>query len=406
MKKTFLLFLILSNTLVAQDISVKNIKKHISFLASDKLKGRGTGSAEELKAAQYIAKQFKKIGLDAKGNDGFLHRYEFTKPQNPHEMDNPNAPKIKTQNVVGYLDNGAEFTIIVGAHYDHLGLGHDKNSLDANPVGKIHNGADDNASGTSGVIELARYFVENGRKEPFNFLFICFSAEELGLFGSKKYIENPTINLDKANYMVNMDMIGRYRDDKGLIVQGIGTCPLWGKMLEVVKTDLKIITDSSGIGPSDYTSFYLRQMPVLGFFTGAHNDYHRPSDDVATINFEGEVAVLNYVARIIEGTCTFPKLQFTPTKTTEKKGKAFKVSLGVIPDYAYDKKGMRIDGVTEGKPAAAAGLLQNDVIVKLGDNEVNDVYGYMEALSKFQKGDKTQVTVKRKEETLTFDITF
>ena len=388
-------------------IQTDNLKKHIEFLASDKLEGRGTGTKGELKAAKYIAKQFKKIGLKGAGTEGgYFYKYSFKKKIDPHGGEDPNQAPVETQNVVGYLDNSAEFTIVIGGHYDHLGLGHDHNSLDANPENKIHNGADDNASGTAGVIELARYFVNNGKKEPFNFLFMCFSGEELGLIGSKKFTENPTFALEKVNYMVNMDMIGRYSSEKGLIVQGVGTSPLWVKMLSYIPTDIKIVPDSSGIGPSDYTSFYLKKLPVLGFFTGGHSDYHKPSDDADKINYEGEKTVLNYIASVVEATCTFPKMEYSETKQPQNQARSFKVTMGVMPDYAFDKKGMRIDGVSDGKPAAKAGLKAGDIILKLGDNEVADVYGYMDALGKFKKGDATKVTVQRGAESLVLDITF
>jgi Peptidase family M28/PDZ domain len=409
MKKLFLFSLLFLTLQVKSQtlIEVKNIKKHITFLASDKLEGRGTSTKGEEKAAQYIAKNFKKLGLKPMGTEGtFFHQFDFAPVTNPHATDDPNKPRQKSKNVVGFLDNGAEFTIVIGAHYDHLGRGLDHNSLDPNPDGKIHNGADDNASGTSGVLELARQFTQNNKKEPYNFLFMCFSGEELGLLGSKKFIEFPTYDLNKVNYMFNMDMIGRFRDEKGLMIQGIGTSSLWGKMIEIMGGDMKIIPDSSGVGPSDYTSFYLKGIPVLGFFTGQHTDYHKPSDDTELINFEGEKKVLDYIVRFVEATCTFPKMDFLTTKQPQNQARNFKVTMGVMPDYAYDKKGMRIDGVTDGKPAAKAGIKTGDVIVKIGETEIENVYTYMDVLTKLKKGDTAKVVVKRGNEDVVLDVTF
>jgi hypothetical protein len=360
-----------------------------------------------MKAAKYIAKQFKKMGLKPMGTEGaWFHNFEYAKVTNPHMTDDPNNPKLKSQNVVGYLDNGAEYTIVVGAHYDHLGRGYDKNSLDPNPDGKIHNGADDNASGTSGVIELARHFSKNNKKEPYNFLFMCFSGEELGLLGSKKFIEYPTFPLEKVNWMLNMDMIGRYREDKGLLMQGVGTSSLWVKMLDIMQPEMKIIKDSSGIGPSDYTSFYLKGIPVIGFFTGQHTDYHKPSDDTELIDIQGEKRVLDFAVRLIEATCTFPKMDFQQTKQPQSQARSFKVTMGVMPDYAYDKKGMRIDGVTDGKPAAKAGMKTGDIIIKIGDRDIENVYTYMDVLGKFKKGELVKVVVKRGVEDIVVDVTF
>lgn len=188
MKKIYrILFLVsLCYQGISQKIASEHLKKHISYLASDKLKGRGTSSPEEILAANYIAKQFQISGLIA-FNNSYLKTFNYKKNTNPHDTTTVNLKEKSANNVVGFIDNKAPYTIVIGAHYDHLGLGHDHNSLDANPENKIHNGADDNASGTAGVIELAKYFSKNKIKEPYNFLFICFSGEELGLLGSKKY---------------------------------------------------------------------------------------------------------------------------------------------------------------------------------------------------------------------------
>jgi Zn-dependent M28 family amino/carboxypeptidase len=296
---------------------------------------------------------------------------------------------------------------VIGGHYDHLGLGNDHNSLDPNPEGKIHNGADDNASGTAGVLELARYFSANRKTEPFNFLFICFSGEELGLIGSKKWCEKPDIDLGSIDYMINMDMIGRLNDStKKLIVYGVGTSPSFVPLIDSIGTKFSIKKDSSGIGPSDQTSFYLKDIPVLHFFTGQHSDYHKPSDDADKINYQREAEVLEYIIAVIEKTYHYPKLTFAKTRNPDTGKVSFKVTMGVMPDYTFDGAGMRIDGVTDNKPAFKAGIEKGDVVKKLGDFEVKDVQGYMKALSNFKKGDSTTVEILRGSETKVLHITF
>jgi len=389
-------------------ISEQRLRQDVSYLAADKMKGRGTATPEERKAARYIAKQFKKAGLKPMGDNGtWYHAFSFKKTNDPHGAEAPDAPLLTSQNVVGFLDNGAAHTIVVGAHYDHLGLGHDRNSLDANPHGKIHNGADDNASGTAGVIELARYFAQNNTRERHNFLFICFSAEELGLVGSKKYTERPTIDLSTVHFMLNMDMIGRLNDERRLVVGGVGTAPDFVPLIEgLPKGGLSIKLDSSGIGPSDHTSFYLKNIPVLFFFTGQHADYHKPSDDVEKVNFAGQKAVLDYAVRLIEALDQKPKLVFQPTRSNTEDTPRFRVTLGIMPDYTFEGEGVHVDGVTDGKPAARAGLQRGDRIIALGDTEVRSVREYMQALSKFQKGDTTTVRFVRGSETLVREVTF
>ena len=388
------LFFTVAATAQPTTITEKDIIKHVAYLASDKLKGRATGTKQEKKAADYIAKQFKKAGLQPKGTNGWFHEFTFKKSSDPHGM-NHDGPQVESRNVVGYLDNGAPYTIIIGAHYDHLGLGFDHNSLDANPEGKIHNGADDNASGTAGVIELARYYTNNGVKEQHNFLFICFSGEELGLLGSKKYTENPTIDLTKASFMLNMDMIGRLNEEKRLVIGGVGTSPAFVPLINSLKSEIGIKQDSAGIGPSDHTSFYLKNIPVLFAFTGQHSDYHKPSDDTEKVNFTGEVKVINLMAEIINALDRVPKLVFQETKSNESDTPRFKVTLGIMPDYTYEGEGVRVDGVTDGKPASKAGVLKGDIILGLGTMEVKDMQGYMKALAAHKKGDKVNVKVKR-----------
>jgi aminopeptidase YwaD len=308
-------------------------------------------------------------------------------------------------NVNGFINNGAVNTIIIGAHYDHLGYGEDHNSLWTGAP-EIHNGADDNASGTAAVIELAR-MLKKAKLKNNNYLFICFSGEELGLFGSKYFTEHPTIDLNSANYMINSDMVGRLNDSTHTItIGGYGTSPAWGNILDEKTKAFSVKFDSSGIGPSDHTSFYLKNIPVLFFFTGTHKDYHKPTDDVDKINFSGELEVIKYIYHVIEETNKLGKLAFLKTREPKMEGKRFTVTLGIMPDYTFSGKGVRADGIIDGKVAQQAGMHSGDVIVKLGENSVSDLSSYMNVLSKYKKGDSTTVTIMRGKDELTFNIIF
>ena len=389
----------------AQEIKSKNIKKHITYLASDKLEGRGTGTPGEKLAAEYIIRQFKKIGLKPLGeNGGYLSLFAAKKGVPP------NITQVNANNILGWIDNGKPQSIIIGAHYDHLGMGNQGSSLQANSVGQIHNGADDNASGVAGMLELARFYSKNKEVENYNLIFLAFSGEELGLMGSKFLMDNAPFSATNINCMINLDMIGRYREDKGVSIGGIGTSKFWEANASQTADNMKIkySLDSSGIGPSDHTSFYLKDLPVLFLFTGAHQEYHKPTDDVEFINFEGEVLMLNYVQKMIEKLNVNPKIDFKKTSNPHSKAAktSFKVTMGVIPDYSFDGKGLRIDGASEGRPGEKAGLKAGDIITKIGDFEIKDVYGYMDALGKFEKGQTVPVIIMRKGETMTLSLTF
>jgi aminopeptidase YwaD len=306
-------------------------------------------------------------------------------------------------NVAGYIDNGAGTTVVLGAHFDHLGYGEDGNSRNTTGERLIHNGADDNASGTAALIELARMLKSSAAKNN-NYLFLAFSGEELGLFGSKYFVENPTIDLRKVDYMINMDMVGRLSDStRVLTVGGIGTSPAWAGIFpplpdngRAVRKAFVLKFDSSGTGPSDHTSFYRKDIPVLFYFTGLHADYHKPSDDADKINYTGEQMIIRHIYGVIESLNNKGKLVFTKTRETQTSTNAsFKVTLGIMPDYTFAGTGVRADGVSEGRPAAKAGLKAGDVIIQLGDNNITSMESYMQALGKFTKGEKTKVKYKR-----------
>lgn len=312
-------------------------------------------------------------------------------------------------NVIGYLDNGASSTVILGAHYDHLGYGEDGNSMVRTTEKQIHNGADDNASGTSVLMELARLLKSSGSKKN-NYLFIAFSGEELGLNGSKFFTENPSIDLSSVNYMINMDMVGRLNDSsKALTIGGYGTSPVWSQVISSIKDtrNFTIKYDSSGAGPSDHTSFYRKDIPVLFFFTGLHTDYHRPSDDANKINAMGALQITKLISQVIGKTSDKGKLAFTKTREMQMATSArFTVSLGIMPDYTFPGQGVKVDGVSTGKAAEKAGMKIGDVIVGLGEQRIHSMESYMQALSKFKKGDSTVVKFKRGTEELQANIEF
>uniref|UniRef100_UPI00404861C3 M28 family peptidase n=1 Tax=Algoriphagus sp. TaxID=1872435 RepID=UPI00404861C3 len=383
---------------------ISSLKRDLTFLAADDLEGRAIGTIGEQKAAEYLAQEFEKLGLKPMGTNGFFQEFTVSKPSNPHEeaVIGTEGAGITGRNVIGYLDKKAEKTIVIGAHFDHLGMG-GQGSLHRGDSA-IHNGADDNASGTAALLALAKIFQSESLKS--NILFIAFSGEENGLWGSNYFVKNSTLDLKLVNYMINMDMVGRLNPEKSLAIHGVGTSPSFPSVLDPINTDsLKLVPSESGVGPSDHTSFYLQDLPVLHFFTGQHEDYHKPSDDSDKINYEGLVQVVRYISRLVVALDSEPKLAFTKTKDSSDSPR-FTVSMGVVPDYLYDGKGMRVDGVSEGKPAQAAGLLKGDVVIQLGDSTVLDMMGYMRALSVYKKGDSTQVVVQRAGQTIEAKIKF
>lgn len=314
----------------------------------------------------------------------------------------------KARNVIGFIDNKAPLTVVVGAHFDHLGYGEDGNSMIRGGVPTIHNGADDNASGTASLIELA-FALKNSKSRQYNFLFIAFSAEELGLNGSKFFVENPTVDLKSVNYMINMDMVGRMNDSsKTITVGGYGTSSSWNKMISAIdKKDFSIKTDSSGSGPSDHTSFYRKDIPVLFFFTGLHTDYHKPSDDADKINYVGMFNIIRFIELLIRNDKSGSRIDFLKTREQQTSTSTrFSVSMGIMPDYSYSGNGVRVDGVTDNRPAKKAGILAGDIVKQLGDIKTSSVESYMQALSKFKKGEQTTVIILRKDQEIKFEIVF
>ena len=275
MRNFLILFFLAAYISCSNEVTEKNmIKADVTFLADDELEGRQTGTQGEIKAAAYIADRFKKLGLTAKGTDGFYQEFSFAPKTDPHsevQFTKNKDGTITGRNVVGFINNNATNTIVIGAHFDHLGYGGD-GSLYRDSVKAIHNGADDNASGTAVMLDLARKLKDKNIQN--NYIFIAFSGEEMGLLGSNYFVKNPTINTKAVSYMINMDMVGRLKQDSALAVYGTGTSPMFKQVLKAHNSTFKLIENESGVGPSDHTSFYLSDIPVLHFFTGQHEDYH------------------------------------------------------------------------------------------------------------------------------------
>lgn len=341
---------------------------------------------------------------------------ESKKPSS-FELKNSSA-KISTEvkeveavswNVAGYLEGKdpelKNELIIIGAHFDHLGMG-GEGSLYRGDEPQIHNGADDNASGTTGVLELAEKFASRKNNLKRSIVFITFSGEELGLLGSNYFVNNLPFPVEDAITMVNMDMIGRLKDSS-LIVYGTGTSSDWKDILNNNnKYGFKLTFNDEGFGPSDHSSFYGKKIPVLFFFTGTHEDYHKPSDDTEKINFTGEKDILNYVYDIVTAIDKNPIRPDYLLVEKKESGQMFarKVYVGTVPDFASNVDGYKISGVSEGSPAQLAGLQGGDIIISFGGKKISNIYDFTYALGDFVPGDEVDVIVKRGEDEITFKV--
>lgn len=313
-------------------------------------------------------------------------------------------------NLIGKLTGSdpklKEQAVIIGAHYDHLGRS-SEGALDPEKEGEIRNGADDNASGTAGMLELAQYFTAQKQRPRRSLIFMAFSGEELGVLGSSYYVNHPNFPLDHTVAMINMDMIGRMRGDS-LIVEGLGTAPQWPPLVERLSPpfNFHLALKKEGRGPSDHSSFYEKNIPVLFFFTNLHRDYHRVTDDADKINAQDQARILQLIAQIVENISDQDStLHFTKAESEQPAVRGFRVSVGTIPDYAAEVVGMKISGVRQGSPAEKAGLQGGDIIIKFGEFDIKNIYDYTYALGEFAPGQEVPVKVKRGDQTVTLVVT-
>lgn len=392
------------------------LRADISYLASDRLEGRRTGTPGNDSAAAYIARRFALLGLTAVEPEYLQHFVA-----RPVPMHGTAAESLTTQNVVA-IRPGRDPTlrgqyVVIGAHFDHLGRS-TEGALDPDAKNAVRRGADDNASGTAAVLELARLFAAAPTRR--SLLFVAFTGEELGLLGSEYFVEHSPVPLDSVDAMINFDMVGRLRDDK-LIVYGVSTARELPALLDSAnagvssegrpsasRTPLRLTALGDGFGPSDHSSFYARNIPVLHFFTDLHDDYHRASDVASKINAPGEARVVALAERVIRAIADRQeRLSFirtaAPSATSMHQGSD--VYLGSIPDMSSsDAVGLRLTGVRAGSPADQAGLAAGDVVVEFGGRHVTNLYDYSDALYSHRPGDTVSVIVIRNGERKQFTV--
>ncbi len=384
----------------------------VKFLADDRLEGRMTGSPGADSAAAFLARRFEEVGLSP-GADGWFQEYTITAsaPAAAHS----HIAGLKGKNVIGVLPGRdpklRNEVVVVGAHYDHLGRG-GQFALDPDSTGRVHNGADDNASGTAALIEIARRLAL--RPPARSVIVIAFSGEELGLLGSAAYVQHPLVPMERTTAMVNLDMVGRLRNNR-LIVYGTATAKEFPALLDSLNRDagfeLREIGD--GYGPSDQTSFYARKRPVLHFFTDLHDDYHRSTDDADKINGDGLKRVADLATALVRSLADRRKpLTWMDVPVAAHQGGpgqtlGYGAYLGTVPDMGGSEtdKGVRIMGVRAGSPAEQAGLRANDVITKIGDMDVPDLQAMTDALRAHKPGDAVDIVVHRGDSTTTLRAT-
>jgi len=315
--------------------------------------------------------------------------------------------RVTAQNVVGLIEGNDPVLrkeyVIVGAHFDHLGMGGEGSGSRTPDTLAVHNGADDNASGTAGVIELAQKLSDNRSKLKRSFVFVAFTGEEMGLLGSKEFVSKPPVDLKKVNAMINMDMIGRLNPESNTIsIGGTGTSAESDSILKILEVGrpYKITHSTDGYGPSDHASFYGGNIPVFYFTTGSHEDYHTPGDDADKINYTGEVAVLNMVYDLANNLSAGKRLSFRESgaKQATRYGRNMKVALKIMPDMvSTDNNGLRVDGVTKDGPADRAGIIKGDRIVSIEGQPVTNIYDYMARLGKLKPGQVASIEIIRNE---------
>lgn len=392
---------LLAAPVASQSPAPASLAQDLTHLASDQLQGRGLGQPGAASAAGYIAERFASLGLrQAPALGGWLQ--SFTVSAEAPAIRGTALGGVTGRNVIGILPGAdprlAGQYVAIGAHYDHLGLG-GRGSLEPDSVGVTHNGADDNASGVTALLEVARRLSLSppGR----SVLFLAFDGEEHGLLGSAAYVRRPVVPNDSVVAMLNFDMVGRLRDGR-LVVYGVETATEWRALLDSLNAaaGFALAAQGDGYGPSDHTSFTIAKRPVLHFFTGTHEDYHRPTDDWPKINLEGIARIAGFAAALTRGIGGRPaRLTFVdlPPPATPAGGRApgYGAYLGTIPDMTDNPGGVRLSGARGGSPADQAGLRAGDILIRIGAREIPDLQAMTDALRSHQPGDTVEIAVRR-----------
>jgi len=380
------------------------IRHDIEYLASEKLAGRLTGTAGNDSAAAYLARRYASLKLQAM-SPAYLQKFVARPPAHAGQ-----SISLPTQNVFAVLPGSDPALrneyVVIGAHFDHLGTS-TEGALDPEARSAVRLGADDNASGTAAVLELARLFARTPARR--SIIFANFTGEEEGLLGSAYFADHSPVAIDSVVAMLNFDMVGRMRNDK-LIVYGVATATEFPGLIERANapSHLDIAAQGDGFGPSDHSSFYAKNIPVLHFFTDLHDDYHRASDVSAKINAGGEARVVALAERVARSIADAPARPTyvrvaAPVQTSSREGSD--VYLGSIPDMAGgDTPGLKLTGVRAGSPADVAGIKAGDVIVEFGGKSVKDLYQYSDALYSHKPGDEVVVVVLRGAQRLTLTV--
>ncbi|MFW6085379.1 MAG: M20/M25/M40 family metallo-hydrolase [Gemmatimonadota bacterium] len=394
--------------------AVERFADGVAWLAADAREGRGLGTDGLAEAGEWIAERFAEIGLEPAGSDGFLHPFpaSIPDPTNPHAEGRP----VEAFNVVGRLPAGGpaplDGTIVVGAHYDHLGFG-GAGSL-APDVRAVHNGADDNASGTMALIEVARGLAERRGELRRDVVFVAFSAEERGLVGSSTFVHAPPAGLaiDEVVAMLNMDMVGRLGEER-LQVLGGESAEEWDEIVTpaCASHGLECLLSGDGFGASDHSSFFAADIPVLHFFTGAHPQYHRPEDDAPLVDVEGAVRIVQLIESVTE-TLAAREAALTLVRSSDAPARQMLTGgarLGTIPDYAGPpdgRPGLLLSAVRADSPAERGGLQRGDLIVGIDDREIRGIEDFMAVLSEATPGERASVKIMRNDEPMQLEVVY